>query len=141
MTPAGIEPATFRFVAQRLNHCATAVTFTFLKSFLLHIFSCSPWYPKFEGNVYLQSLSYMKFLRHKRHACIHLTKQMNRQLQQCIAPYKVKIHTVIRKCKCTVLHSVAEFGAQFVYHTIHFYGNSVRSSIISRSLGITVATG
>ena len=26
MTPAGIEPATFRFVAQHLNHCATAVT-------------------------------------------------------------------------------------------------------------------
>ena len=25
VTPAGIEPATFRFVAQRLNHCATAV--------------------------------------------------------------------------------------------------------------------
>jgi len=25
MTPTGIEPATFRFVAQRLNHCATAV--------------------------------------------------------------------------------------------------------------------
>ena len=25
MTPAGIEPATFRLVAQRLNHCATAV--------------------------------------------------------------------------------------------------------------------
>ena len=25
MTPAGIEPATFRFVAQRLNHCATVV--------------------------------------------------------------------------------------------------------------------
>jgi len=25
MTPAGIEPATSRFVAQRLNHCATAV--------------------------------------------------------------------------------------------------------------------
>ena len=24
MTPPGIEPATFRFVAQRLNHCATA---------------------------------------------------------------------------------------------------------------------
>ena len=26
MTPAGIETATFRFVAQHLNHCATAVT-------------------------------------------------------------------------------------------------------------------
>jgi hypothetical protein len=25
MTPAGIESATFRFVAQHLNHCATAV--------------------------------------------------------------------------------------------------------------------
>ena len=25
MTPSGIEPATFRFVAQPLNHCATAV--------------------------------------------------------------------------------------------------------------------
>jgi hypothetical protein len=25
MTPAGIEPATFRFVAQNLNHCVTAV--------------------------------------------------------------------------------------------------------------------
>ena len=23
MTPSGIEPATFRFVAQHLNHCAT----------------------------------------------------------------------------------------------------------------------
>ena len=25
LTQAGIEPATFRFVAQHLNHCATAV--------------------------------------------------------------------------------------------------------------------
>ena len=25
MTPTGIEPATFQFVAQHLNHCATAV--------------------------------------------------------------------------------------------------------------------
>ena len=26
LTPAAIEPATFRFVAQHLNHCATAVS-------------------------------------------------------------------------------------------------------------------
>jgi hypothetical protein len=26
MTPSGIEPATFQFVTQHLNHCATAVT-------------------------------------------------------------------------------------------------------------------
>jgi len=25
MTPSGIEPATFRFVAQHLNHCTTTV--------------------------------------------------------------------------------------------------------------------
>ena len=25
MTPSGFEPATFRFVVQHLNHCATAV--------------------------------------------------------------------------------------------------------------------
>jgi len=28
MTPYGIEPATFRFVAQQLNHCAAAVPIT-----------------------------------------------------------------------------------------------------------------
>jgi len=27
LTPAGIEPATFRFVARHLNHCATAVPY------------------------------------------------------------------------------------------------------------------
>ena len=25
LTPPGIEPATFQFVAQHLNHCATAI--------------------------------------------------------------------------------------------------------------------
>ena len=29
MTPSGIEPANFRFVAQLLNHCATAVPIEF----------------------------------------------------------------------------------------------------------------
>ena len=29
MTPSGIEPATFRFVAQYLNHCATAVPISY----------------------------------------------------------------------------------------------------------------
>ena len=28
LTPAGIEPSTFRFIAQHLNQCATAVPLT-----------------------------------------------------------------------------------------------------------------
>ena len=31
VTPAGIEPATFRFVAQHLNHCAMTKTMYFQK--------------------------------------------------------------------------------------------------------------
>ena len=34
MTPSGIEPATFRFVAQYLNHCATAVVTWKIVSFI-----------------------------------------------------------------------------------------------------------
>ena len=42
LTLAGIEPATFRFVAQHLNHCATAVpplqpSHTCIKSFIIII--------------------------------------------------------------------------------------------------------
>ena len=38
MTPSGIEPATFRFVAQHLNHCATAV----LRKKSVSVSLCSP---------------------------------------------------------------------------------------------------
>jgi len=33
MTPFGIEPATLRFVAQHLNHCATAVPLPHISSY------------------------------------------------------------------------------------------------------------
>ena len=36
MTPYGTEPATFRFVAQHLNHCVTAVPRLF-STFTLHV--------------------------------------------------------------------------------------------------------
>ena len=35
MTPSGIEPATFRFVAQYLNHCANAVPHIM---YLIHLY-------------------------------------------------------------------------------------------------------
>jgi len=34
MTPSGIEPATFRFVAQHLNHCAAAQSIIYISIFL-----------------------------------------------------------------------------------------------------------
>ena len=36
MTPARIELATFRFVAQHLNHCATTVLHTYIVRLILH---------------------------------------------------------------------------------------------------------
>jgi len=33
LTPAAIEPATFRFVAQHLNHCATAVPSLYVRTY------------------------------------------------------------------------------------------------------------
>jgi len=35
LTPAGIEPATFRFVTQHLNHCAPAVPFSTVSKCIL----------------------------------------------------------------------------------------------------------
>ena len=37
MTPARLEPATFRRVAQRLKHCATAVRHDGLSNILKHV--------------------------------------------------------------------------------------------------------
>jgi len=44
VTPSGIEPVTFRFVAQHLNHCATVVSLCphdsdfFSDTFQLHFY-------------------------------------------------------------------------------------------------------
>jgi len=42
LTPAGIEPATFRFVAQHLNHCPTAVPLIIF-IFNLYMFRTTLW--------------------------------------------------------------------------------------------------
>jgi len=54
LTPAGIEPATFRSVAQYLSHCATAVPhlpitrffITFPKPIMQRFPNCSPRRPR-----------------------------------------------------------------------------------------------
>ena len=40
MTLSGIEPATFQFVAQHLNHCATAVPTSYVN---IHIYRGTRW--------------------------------------------------------------------------------------------------
>jgi len=46
MTPSGNEPATFRFVAQHLNHCATAVMFNYCdKSHMKYLLVLVFWLP------------------------------------------------------------------------------------------------
>jgi len=54
LTPAGIEPATYRFVAQHLNHRATAIPS------LLHIYilntSANSLYVKFNVNTTVNSM-------------------------------------------------------------------------------------
>ena len=37
LTPAAIEPATFRFVAQHFNHCATAVNRSEYNEYFLRV--------------------------------------------------------------------------------------------------------
>ena len=42
VTPSGIKPVTFRFVAQCLNHCATAVPITYQKT-VIFVPLCEPY--------------------------------------------------------------------------------------------------
>ena len=54
VTQAGIEPATFRIVAQQLNHCATAVGehWTVKKSYIWHMFGVVLVLSVYGGNNY-----------------------------------------------------------------------------------------
>jgi len=56
MTPSGIEPATFGFVAQNLNHCATAVRMLVHCSFCM---ACCDVYVQF-GNKPLSNFTQEK---------------------------------------------------------------------------------
>ena len=64
MTPSGIEPATFQFVAQRLNHCTTAVPF----HFIIQIFIDLPRHLIYDIRFYTLRYSWnLKVLRNNVH--------------------------------------------------------------------------
>jgi hypothetical protein len=72
MTPAGIEPATFRFVVHRLNQCATAVQITLstFENTERELSQLSPAYfePSVISQIRLFVLSYkptQRFIRHR----------------------------------------------------------------------------
>ena len=50
MTPLGIEPSAFRFVAQYLNHCATAVLFVRIYPYYIHLKDSRQWHTYSEVN-------------------------------------------------------------------------------------------
>ena len=57
LTPAGIEPATFRFVAQHLNHCATAVPLHVKCPLLLPVMKT-----EFSEQIFEKCPNFMEFL-------------------------------------------------------------------------------
>jgi len=59
LTPSGIEPATFRFVTQHLNHCATAVPVKLLVPATFYRSGTSFFHPKEERQVYGCSGKYL----------------------------------------------------------------------------------
>jgi hypothetical protein len=71
MTSDGIEPATFRFVAQNLKHCATAVPIPWMIGELI----CS-------NRRMVLDMGKPKYL-FRRHV-IHTVYRINREIQQLI---------------------------------------------------------
>ena len=55
MTPSGIEPATFRFVAQHLNHSATAVP-RITVAVVIFCRNARGIFPFFGGNLYSEKI-------------------------------------------------------------------------------------
>ena len=101
MTPSGIEPATFRFVAQHLNHCATAV----------------PSHQQYRLYFRYQQV----LLVYECNACVPLPVTV----WPCFAlnnnisvPLSICVHALLNKCFVTLAH--ADCVAQNLQHSIPF---------------------
>jgi len=105
LIPAGIDPATFRFVAQQLNHCATAVPYlicvthqiitghcfhTILKRFrITDSVSPSPWDT---------TLKTVRFIRNDSSLSLSRAFKVSRNVQ----------HFIIRTCLRNTLYTTQE---------------------------------
>ena len=61
MTPSGVEPVTFRFVAQHLNHYATAVSLVVDSSWLKLSFPLFPCTTSISPSALLKCVAYLTF--------------------------------------------------------------------------------
>jgi len=93
MKPSGIEPVTFRFVAQHLNHCATVVP-TFKCRLTLSIIY-----------VYLRSLNYN---HHKSH--IYLPVHCAKVVNTCMIP---KVHSELHIHRSRTLRPFDKCSIEF----------------------------
>jgi hypothetical protein len=104
MTPSGIEPATFRFVAQYLNHCATAFSDTLCS---LYRFSVIPLFTSKPQNISVpfKFQSWIFYLYIDRNFSRHLLL--------------LSVHTILIKV-ATYFTNLPFCSISYFYHDWHF---------------------
>jgi len=88
MTLAGIKPATFRFVAQHLNHCATTVPATLGEGGLgnIRIWWYAQWYYFINNN---NKLEVMFLWNNYKHTLDHHRLETKSEIKLCNATHNV----------------------------------------------------
>jgi len=109
MTPAGIEPATFRFVAQHLNHCATSAPTFFLR------FSNSALRRQYTCRILNNLLAAPDVLTIVTVACI-VSLTQNRNWNILIFSLSFVHFSVLLHCCLSPLHSVMSVRRLALYH-------------------------
>ena len=111
MTPPGIESATFRFVAQHINHCATAVPhIQRVPDKCIHIlrkekWSCAPRrQPCFRHFLWLTCLSHGDASVHSYRNSVQLRKVIHTSLKMCIHFWAPSVCVCVCVCVCVSLY-------------------------------------
>jgi len=110
MTPSGIEPATFRSVAQRLNHCATAVPqhfyhgHVFIRSFSFHRLLFTTWGNKRYGSLHTKGLIFTE-----DRVFEYTAVSTYRSYRQSITPSKLRVQSAAFQSSLSDRICVTEF--------------------------------